>query len=196
MEPPLGFHPRCLQTKLTFLIFYLVNSFYLPRCLQTKLRFSICFHRCLAASKIKPDAKRFLRRQAAANRSRSASAGILPVSPPYICPDAWGRGALESGPLRGPRKAPGGRSGARSPPRRPTDRGTREGRARAGPSWGDPPRRGAEGPRRARRGAEGGPPGPPGAAQGRAPGPSAPAGPEPGRSPARRRRGEIGRAHV
>lgn len=119
---------------------------------------------------------------------RFVPAGIPPsVFLRCICPTP-GAGAGESGPEGRKRPQAGGAEPV-SPPRRPTDRGTREGRARAGPSWGDPPRRGAEGPRRARRGAEGGPSGPHGAAPGRAPGPSAPAGPEPGRSPARRRWG-------
>lgn len=60
-------------------------------------------------------------------------------SPAVSAPVAWGRGAEKSGPLGRSRPQAGGAEPA-ARPERPTDRGTREGRTRAGPSWGDPPR--------------------------------------------------------
>lgn len=80
------------------------------------------------------------------------------IFPPAVsAPVAWGRGAEKSGPLGRSRPQAGGAEPA-ARPERPTDRGTREGRTRAGPSWGGPTEASAQkGREGARCGAEGGP---------------------------------------
>ena len=68
---------------------------------------------------------------------QSYDSDIFPLA--VSAPVAWGRGAEKSGPLGRSRPQAGGAEPA-ARPERPTDRGPREGRTRAGPSWGDPPR--------------------------------------------------------